>query len=151
MRPCPSIVTAILALIGQSTSFLQPGIVPIPSLPSNFSKEPEHWVHATPLLDTADTIIPLSIPSFRRREANHRSKNVTHFWRGWEDIHYLFSLYAFQHFENWQSKLTFEIAAIHTRAQVSTLPENSLAGVIHSAIQYTQALPRRTVQITSTF
>lgn len=106
MRSCPSIVTAILALIGQSTSFLQPGIVPIPDLPSNFSKEPEHWVHTTPLLDTANTIIPLSIPSFRRRDANHRSKNVTHFWRGWENIDYLFSLYAFQRFENRQSKLT---------------------------------------------
>ncbi|KAK3173434.1 hypothetical protein OEA41_006763 [Lepraria neglecta] len=65
----------------QAPNNLQPGCLPVPSLPENFFSKPESWPHGTPLLQTLkDSTNP---PRIVRRAST--------FWSGWENVHYLFA------------------------------------------------------------
>ena len=75
----------LLSLKGHTLDFptdLQPGINPVPSLPGNYSKDPDYWEHATPLLQSPK--IPEFPPQVRIRASGS--------WAGWGDVSYLFSL-----------------------------------------------------------
>ena len=77
----------VLASLQPSSNNLQPGCLPVPSLPENFSGKPESWPHGTPLLQTLkDSASP---PRIVRRASK--------FWSGWENVHYLFALYVSTH------------------------------------------------------
>ena len=62
----------------------QPELHPAPSLPSNFSIKPEHWRHATPLLQNVSQSVDRLLIQ----------RQVSTAWSGWQDIHYLFALYV---------------------------------------------------------
>ena len=82
-----SFLASLWLAYSQAPNNLQPGCLPVPSLPENFSSKPESWPHGTPLLQTLkDSASP---PRIVRRAST--------FWSGWENVHYLFALYVSTH------------------------------------------------------
>lgn len=63
---------------------LQPGCFPIPSLFENSSTAPEYWPHGTPLLQTLA----------KSADISHFVKRVSDSWNGWQNVHNIFALYA---------------------------------------------------------
>lgn len=63
---------------------LQPGCYPVPSLFENCSTAPEHWPHGTPLLQTLA----------KSTDISHFVKRVSGSWSGWQNVHNIFALYA---------------------------------------------------------
>lgn len=146
MKGFQAFAVATLILVKPGACFIQPGIVSTPNLPIDVSS-PDKWIHTTPLLKTVDTLIPEANSPTRRRAASPRPRS---FWHGWENVNYLFCLYVFRCLEA-GCLLTVHLVAIRTRAQASTLAENSLTLATRLAIQYILALPLQTVQIMSIF
>ena len=79
-----SLLASFWLAYSQNSNNLQPGCLPIPALPEGISSRPESWPHSTPLLQT------LKDSSNTRRLA----KRVSTFWSGWQNVQYLFALYA---------------------------------------------------------
>ena len=63
---------------------LQPGCFPVQSLFENSSTAPEYWPHGTPLLQPLD----------KSADISHFVKRVSGSWNGWQNIHNIFALYA---------------------------------------------------------
>ena len=63
---------------------LQPGCFPVPSLFENRSTAPEYWPHETPLLQTLA----------KSADISHFVKRVSDSWNGWQNVHNIFALYA---------------------------------------------------------
>lgn len=79
-------------------------------LPSNFSTNPEHWPHSTPLLPNHWREDPP--PASRKRDtAKH--------WNGWSNIEYIFALYVF-HVRGIAFSSTYDrTAATHIQVLIS--------------------------------
>ena len=68
----------------QYLSDLQPGCFPVPSLFENYSTAPEYWPHETPLIQTLA----------KSTDISHNVKRVSGSWNGWQNVHNIFALYA---------------------------------------------------------
>ena len=79
-----SFLASLSLVYSQAPINLQPGCMPVPALPDSFSTKPESWPHRTPLLQTLEG--STNPPRVVRR--------ISRFWNGWENVHFLFALYA---------------------------------------------------------
>ena len=130
---------------------VQPGVYPAPLLPSNFTKSSDYW----PSPAAAPKLKPRQQGGFSGRKTGKEltsrigPRQYGEVWSGWQDIHYLFTLYVIYETTSAKESLANTWTAVTpTRPLASITTRLNRTQTTRSETRHTLDQHRRTVQIT---
>ena len=132
---------------------VQPGVYPAPALPSNFTKSSDFWRSAA----AAPKINPRQQGGLSSRNTGKEltsqigPRQPGQVWSGWQDIHYIFTLYVMNESTSAKDSLANAwTAATLTRPLASIIKGSNQIQTTRSETRHTLDQHRRTVLITWT-
>lgn len=133
--------------VNSSTKGIQPELNLPPRFPANFSTDRSQWPHSTPLLGGSSGAY--SSPHLARRQFNDSTNSSSyHYWSGWRNVKYLFTLWVGKDHPN-KAWLTIDPVGILIPVPISLSLVAYLTQRIPLAIRPILALHPLMVQITS--